>query len=242
MLSVEQLTIKLNKSGRTIVNSVNFKLFGSNIYSIIGKNGEGKTVMLKSLTRLLDEEVFSIDGSVRFNDTNILMLDNTSLLGVRRSIRYLFQDAVNTFDPLKKISYYFDEKFIKDRKKIPETFNNLLLTPVEKILNSFPYELSTGQAQRVSFALALLGEPNILILDEPTSALDPINANLFKIVLSDYIKKDDRLVLIVTHDINFAEKISNKIAFMHLGKLTEFENPSLSIKKYNEIFLKGIND
>lgn len=236
MFSVKGLTIELNKTGRKIVDSVNFRLDGSNIYSIIGKNGEGKTVLLKSLTKLLDQDIFSVSGSVYLDDVNILQSGTGTLLKVRKQIRYLFQDAVNTFDPLKKISYYFDGKFVVNPTNIYPTFNKLLLNPQEKILNSYPYELSTGQAQRVGFALALLGEPRILILDEPTSALDPINANLFKIVLSDFTETKDRLVLIVTHDMNFAEKLSDKIAFLHNGALTEFEDPSLSVKKYNKIF------
>jgi ABC-type dipeptide/oligopeptide/nickel transport system ATPase component len=87
----------------------------------------------------------------------------------------------------------------------------------------YPYEISGGMAQRVSFVLALLSHPEIIILDEPTSGIDSAIANLFLLKLKEFAAKEDNSVLLVTQDITFAEKISDKIAYMANGRLSEFK-------------------
>jgi ABC-type dipeptide/oligopeptide/nickel transport system ATPase component len=85
-----------------------------------------------------------------------------------------------------------------------------------------PYEVSGGMAQRISFVLALLSHPEIIILDEPTSGIDSAIANLFMLKLKEFVGNNKNCALLVTQDILFAEKISDRIAYLAGGKLSEF--------------------
>ncbi|MBN1302474.1 MAG: ABC transporter ATP-binding protein [Melioribacteraceae bacterium] len=220
MLEVKNLSVRL-LSDKLLLNSINFKLNESKIYTILGKNGEGKSILLKSLTGLLNRNIFNIDGEIIIDGLNTLKANSADMRKLRKnSIRYVLQDAVGSFDPLKKINYYFE----KPDKETWNIFDELLLTPADKILNSFPYELSVGQCQRLAFALGILAKPRLLILDEPTSALDHLNANIFLNVLKNFIRVNNASVLLVTHDIKFAEIVSDEVARLKEGNLSEFRH------------------
>jgi ABC-type dipeptide/oligopeptide/nickel transport system ATPase component len=88
----------------------------------------------------------------------------------------------------------------------------------------YPYETSGGMAQRISLVLALSAQPGLIILDEPTSGIDVGIANLFLFKLKDFVSENNHSVLLVTQDIDFARKISNKIAWLSNGNLSEFKS------------------
>ncbi|MBI9071837.1 MAG: ABC transporter ATP-binding protein [Melioribacteraceae bacterium] len=222
MLRVENLNIVLKKDQKSpkLVSNLSFQIEEGKIYSIIGKNGSGKSTLLKSLTNLLNPKEFEFNGKIKWNSSNLLDLNCKELLQIRRNdVKYIFQDAIGCFDPIKKIEYYF-KKFTD--KKIDECFAKLDLDKYDTIKNLYPNQLSNGMAQRISLALALLSNPKLLILDEPTSALDFLSAKLIFENLKSFVSKKDKSVLLVTQDFSFAEKISDKIAFMNEGCLSEF--------------------
>ena len=101
-----------------------------------------------------------------------------------------------------------------------------MLPDYQTISNLHSYEISGGMAQRLSLMFAMLSNPKLLILDEPTSAIDYANINLIKLKLMEF-KKAGGSVLIVTQDINFAKEISDQIAFLQDGKVSEFINSRL---------------
>lgn len=224
MLRTQNLSVKLKNSQDYIFKEISFSLTQGNIYTITGSNGTGKTILLKSLTGLLNNTIFDISGQVEIGEKNIFKLSENELRNIRKhKIRYVFQDEANAFDPLKKFNYYFKNGIIKNSGRIDTVFNQLLLSPPEKYLNSYPYEVSTGQIQRIGFALAILSDPEIVILDEPTSAIDPINANLYKIILHEYINNKQKSVLLVTHDFTFAQKVSDYMAILNEQGLSPFQ-------------------
>ena len=140
----------------------------------------------------------------------------------KREIKYVLQDLTNNYDPLKKLKYYFDISGF-DEKAIPIHLQSFLLPDYQTISNLHSYEISGGMAQRLSLMFAMLSNPKLLILDEPTSAIDYANINLIKLKLMDF-KKTGGSVLIVTQDINFAKEISDQIAFLQDGEVSEFIN------------------
>ncbi len=224
MLNVRNLCIKPINADKYIIEDICFSLQPNRIYTIAGDNGTGKTLLLKSLTGLLNKSVFEISGSVEFGNKNIYELTENELRNLRKKhIRYVFQDEANAFDPLKNFKYYFKDRMIRNPEVIQNIFNKLLLSPPEKFLNSYPYEVSIGQIQRIGFALAILSDAEFIVLDEPTSAIDPINGNLYKHILQDYIATKRKTILMVTHDKIFAKKVSNLIAELNRDGLTEFK-------------------
>lgn len=247
MLKVDIKKIILNTNGvnRDLLSTIVFTLSENNIYTILGKNGSGKSTLIKSLTGLLNKNLYKVDGKVFWYDENIFEMESLRLLDLRRrEIRYVLQDLTNNYDPLKKLKYYFDI-FDVDKKAIPIYLQSFLLPDYQTISNLHSYEISGGMAQRLSLMLAMVSNPKLLILDEPTSAIDYANINLIKLKLMNF-KKTGGSVLIVTQDINFAKEISDQIAFLQDGEVSEFINSSLffsdSIQKTFSGFLQSFNE
>ena len=164
-----------------------------------------------------------------FEGKDILSLHYADLIQLRRDkIKYVFQDAVNSFDHLKKFEYYFT-RLAKVKEEIEPLLEYFLLPDSSELLNLYPYEVSGGMAQRINFVLALLAHPQVIILDEPTSGIDLAISNLFLLKLKEYVNenkgqgiKRDRAALLVTHDLDFAKKVSDEVAFLSNGKLSRF--------------------
>ena len=170
---------------------------------------------------LLDKNIYTAVGNVYWNNENIFQMTEKRLLNLRKKeIKYVLQDLNNNFDPLKKLKYYFD-KSGSTQDQISTQLKNYLLPDYDSISNLHPYEISGGMAQRLSFMLALLPHPKLLILDEPTSAIDYSNVNLIKLKLKE-IAANSNTALIVTQDISFAKEVSDQVAYLDKGTLTEF--------------------
>lgn len=247
MLKVDIKNIILNTNGvnRDLLRNILFTLSENNIYTILGKNGSGKSTLIKSLTGLLNKNLYKVDGKVFWFDENIFEMETARLLDLRkREIKYVLQDLTNNYDPLKKLKYYFDISGF-DEKAIPIYLQSFLLPDYQTISNLHSYEISGGMAQRLSLMFAVFSNPKLLILDEPTSAIDYANINLIKLKLIDF-KKTGGSVLIVTQDINFAKEISDQIAFLQDGEVSEFINSSSffsdSIQKPYSVFLQSFNE
>ena len=219
---IKNIWIKNNHNKKLLLNTIDFKLVGGKVYTILGKNGSGKSTLIKSLTGLLINNIFITEGSVVFDNQDILSCNIDELRKVRlNKIRYVFQDAANSFDPLKTIKYYFDNAS-STQKEVDDLLNYFLLPDYSQISTLYPYELSGGMAQRLGFVMTFLAQPQLIILDEPTSGIDYTIANLLLLKLREYAAKENGTVLIVTHDINFAEKVSDELAFLSDGTITKF--------------------
>ena len=224
MLNVDINSVSLiNEDSKSILlQNIKFDLEKGRIYTILGKNGSGKSTLIKALTSLLPVLEYEILGNVFFNGTDILKTSGENLRIIRKdNIRYVFQDVANSLDPLKKLKYYFDLSG-KNSKLIEEQLNFFLLPSYKKLSGMYPYELSGGMAQRFLIVLALLAKPALLILDEPTSGVDYAVTNLILLKIKDFVRDNDKSVLIVTQDINFALKSSDYIAYLSNGRLTPF--------------------
>jgi ABC-type glutathione transport system ATPase component len=237
MLSVDINSVSIldEEKRRSILKDIKFHIEEGKVYTILGKNGSGKSTLVKSLTALLPKIDYEVRGKVIFsatggsasggNGTDALNSSEEKLREIRRNnIRYVFQDAANSFDPLKKIKYYFDLSNVSPLK-IEELLLFFLLPTYKKLSGLHSYELSGGMAQRLLIVLALLANPDLLILDEPTSGVDYAVMNLILLKIKNFVRDKDKSVLIVTQDINFALKSSDHIAYLSGGNLTRFYNP-----------------
>ncbi|MGB5289133.1 MAG: ATP-binding cassette domain-containing protein [Ignavibacteriaceae bacterium] len=227
MLNVDINSVSLLNEyrGRILLKSIKFDINKGKVYTILGKNGSGKSTLIKSLTALLPALQYEVKGKVLLNGTDLLNASEENLIAIRKSkIRYVFQDVANSLDPLKKIKYYFDLSNISPLK-IEELLLFFLLPTYKKLSGLHSYELSGGMAQRLLIVLALLANPDILILDEPTSGVDYAVMNLILLKIKNFTRDNDKSVLIVTQDINFALKLSDQIAYLSEGNLTRFYNP-----------------
>ncbi len=213
MLRVNLHNIKLlnDNDQKIILRDIKFSCNPNTLNIILGKNGTGKSTLIKSLTRLENTNKFSIIGNVQFNNVDLLSLEEDKLNDIRKkNIRYVFQDAINLFDPLKKLKYYFD-LLSANENSIDRMLKEFFLPGYEELKNLYVQELSGGMAQRLSIVMQLHSDPDLLILDEPTSALDQPLANLIMIKLRQFAEKDNNAVLLISQDLqstkNFADNI-----------------------------------
>ena len=206
-----------------VLKDIKFDIAEGKVYTILGKNGSGKSTLIKSLTNLLNENLFNVSGSVVWNGEDIFLMSEDRLLKLRRKeISYVLQDLTNNFDPLKKLKYYFDNSGFAE-EIISEHLKSFLLADYKTISQLHAYEISGGMAQRLSLMFALLPNPKLLVLDEPTSAIDYTNINLVKLKLKEFTSNNNS-ALVVTQDIYFAKEISDEIAFLSNGSLSEFKS------------------
>lgn len=220
---LKKISIVNNHQERILLKDIFFELKPNKIYTILGENGSGKSTLIKSLSLLLDKRIFNVEGKIFFNSRNLFELTDDELLLLRRkNIRYVFQDCINSFDPLKTIGYYF-ENLVDDNSKLPSLLEYFNLPSVKELSKLYPYELSGGMAQRIAIVIASISNPQLLILDEPTSAADTAIINLLIHFLKDYVSKESRTVLIVTQDLLFAKKVSDEIASIKNNSLTDFQ-------------------
>jgi peptide/nickel transport system ATP-binding protein len=224
MLNADIDTISLlsGSSKKLLLKNLKFEIGSKSIYTVLGKNGSGKTTLIKSLTGLLPQNQYEVKGKVEFNANDLWDIAPEVLRSIRKEkIRYVFQDAINSFDPLRKFEYYFKNSK-SARFEIEEQLHYFLLPSYDKISKLYPYELSGGMAQRMSLIFALLAKPNLIILDEPTSGVDYAIVNLILLKLKEFIADGENSVIIVTQDINFAEKVSDHIAYISDGTISQF--------------------
>jgi len=221
-VNIKELWLRSSTEEKELLHDINFTLEEKNVYTILGKNGSGKSTLIKSLSGLNDINTCFIKGEIAVDNINTVTASTDELLYLRKEkIKYVFQDPANSFDPLRKLDYYF-RRFKLDHIKAQELLSYLFLPSLKELGGMYPYELSGGMAQRLSFVIAVLMNPELLILDEPTSGIDPAIANLFLIKIREFANKEKRTVLLVTQDINFAESVGGYTAHISAGTLSSF--------------------
>jgi len=120
-VDIENITISNNNKTHLLLKNINFELSKGKIYTILGKNGTGKSTLIKSLTRLLNENIFTVNGNIIWENKIISDCNPDELLQIRKNeMRYVFQDAANSFDPLKTFKYYFENFFAHGKTYIEQ--------------------------------------------------------------------------------------------------------------------------
>ncbi len=224
-VKIDRLNLTKNGTSKILLNNIDFELLPGNIYTIFGLNGSGKTTLLKSIIGNLDKRFYSLIGNIYLDDSDIYSMPEKELRHFRKNfIRFVFQDAITSFDPLKKLGYYFNGTVGK-KQEVNNELKYFKMPEYDKLKNMYPFELSGGMAQRLSIILALISNAKLILMDEPTSALDVSVANLIKAKLRKSKKDSKAIYLIVTQDIKFGLETSDFVAFLKNGRLSDFEVP-----------------
>ena len=235
---IKNISIISEGKEKSLLNDILFQLEDHKINVILGKNGTGKSTLIKALTRLLDERFYHVEGEVLFNGNDLLTVSQQELLNIRRTkIRYVFQDAINSFDPLRNIGYHFRE--YEGNPDLKSLIQDFLLPEKKGLFSLFPYEISGGMAQRLLLIHALIARPRILILDEPTSGIDTPISNLILMKLKEFIQSGENSVLLVTQDLQFAKSAGDRIAYLADGILFSFYSTGDFFEKNGTLSLKN---
>ena len=209
------------------LKDINISLPEKKISALIGPSGCGKSTFLKTLNRMNDLiDYVKIEGTIKLNDKDIYSPD-LDITDLRKNVGMVFQQP-NPF-PMSiydNIAYGPRVHGIKNKKKLDEIVETSLkqayiFEEVKDILHKSALSLSGGQQQRICIARALAVKPEVLLMDEPTSALDPISTAKIE-ELMESLKKD-YTVVVVTHNMQQALRVSDYTAFFLLGDLIEYE-------------------
>lgn len=229
ILTISNLNI--NYGSKKILDNINLSFKKNTINCIIGSSGCGKTTLLKSINNsIVFESELQVDGNICYDGKNISDIDDSTL---RKEIAMLMQmPVVFPFSLYKNLEYVLDYYLKIDKTKKNDMIVDILkkvqlYEEVKDDLNISAEKLSGGQKQRLCLARALLTEPKIILLDEPCSALDVYNTMCIENLLLSL--KHESTIIIVTHNIQEAKRINDRIIFMKDGKVVEdnenfFEN------------------
>ncbi len=217
--------------GRTeVLKGISFSLNKGEVLSIIGSSGSGKTTLLRCLNFLesADSGTISVNGKTIFDGENAKRLTDSEIRQNRLHFGLVFQ-SFNLFPQYSVLKNVMLAPTLLKRGTAEEIeakahalIDRVGLT--EKLAN-YPCELSGGQQQRVAIARALALEPDILCFDEPTSALDPeLTGEVLKVIKG--LKNTDSTMIVVTHEMEFAKNVSDKVLFMADGVVEEYGTPA----------------
>ncbi len=199
--------IKKSFDGKEVLKDINLKVKEGEVVSIIGPSGSGKSTLLRCATYLETADA----GEINYNGTFGLVFQNFNLFPH-------FSVMKNVADAPIKIQKREPEEVYKEAREI------LAKVGLQDKENAYPCELSGGQQQRVAIARALAMHPELIFFDEPTSALDPeITAEILRILKA--LAADKRTMVIVTHEIDFAKAVSDRVVFMDEGLIVEEGTP-----------------
>ena len=203
---------------RTVLKDVSFSVAAGTTFVLLGRSGTGKSVTLKLICGLLKAD----SGSVIVNGEDITKLDSSELAPIRRHIGFLFQSAAlfdsisvgeNVAFPLRRYTKKADAEIREHAHTILEQLG------LGKEYDSMPGDLSGGMRKRAGLARALAVEPSLLLVDEPSAGLDPITSMEIDELLIDIRTNHHATLVVVTHDIQSARRIADRLAFLDQGRL-----------------------
>ncbi len=237
------------------VNGVSFNIPKNKIIGVVGESGCGKSVTSLSIMQLVQAPQGQIiDGQIRFNTSelgydehgkklgfNIAGMPKNDMYKIRgKDITMIFQEPMTSLNPVFTIGFQLDEvplthmQMTKEEAKAHsiEMLKKVGISMPEHVYNSYPHELSGGMRQRVMIAMALAGDPKLIIADEPTTALDvTIQAQILEL-LKEIQKNTGCSIMFITHDLGVIAEMADEVVVMYAGKVIErgtvneiFHNP-----------------
>lgn len=249
VLEIRDLTICYKQQKKNAVDKVLLSVGKGEVISIVGESGSGKSTLIRSILGLLPPDGDIVGGEIRYKDLHLEKMNGKLRRQVSgKEISMIFQDAGSYMDPIQKIGRQYDE-FLRchcrlSRKECRgleiEMLQKVNLHDVDRILNSYPFELSGGMRQRVAIAMAMTLSPALLLADEPTSALDVTVQSHVVQQMVDLSEKEGTSIIIVTHNMGVASFMSDRIGVMKDGELLEFASREEVIGSPKEDYTKQL--
>lgn len=224
---IEFRNVKKSYKNNVILDGFNLKIDEGNLVVLIGSSGCGKTTLLKMINRLIE----ATSGDILVNGKNIKDIDPIKL---RRSIGYVIQQTglfphMTVKENIEIIPKLMGKSQEDIDNKTEELLNMVGLDP-EKYSDRYPVELSGGQQQRVGVARAFAADAEIILMDEPFSALDPITRTELQEELFNIQREYKKTIVFVTHDMDEALNLADKICILKDGKILQYDTPEDILK------------
>lgn len=254
LLSVKGLEVDFASRGKVnnAVRGISFDIAQGDVLALVGESGSGKSVTAASIIGLLPRKAVS-RGSIRFENQELIGQGEVTLNAVRGGgIGMIFQNPLTSLDPSFRIGAQLEETArhhkkldgAAARKEALDWLGQVGIRDPERVLKSYPHQLSGGMRQRVMIALAAMGRPKLLIADEPTTALDSTIQKQILDLLRDINARYNTAILMITHDFGVVSYLSNRVAVMQNGEIVE-QGPTSSILSaprhaYTERLLRSV--
>lgn len=225
VLTVNKLSIF--RADTALVKEISFQIQRGEWLALVGQSGSGKSVTSAAIGQLLPPNLRA-EGEILYENQNLVTLRQSKMRQLRgKRLSYVFQDYQGSFTPFLTIGQHFEEyqrthlRLSKSarREQAEEALVSVGLK--KELYGRYPFQVSGGQLQRISIALALLLKPDILIADEPTTALDSISSFKVLELLSHLQKETGCAILFITHDLRHAVKYADRVAVMKEGEIVE---------------------
>ncbi|TDM04570.1 amino acid ABC transporter ATP-binding protein [Macrococcus carouselicus] len=220
---IEMRDIHKSFGDKAVIKGVDLEVRDGEVVVLIGRSGSGKTTLLRMMNAL----ELPTSGTVTVDGLTYSSSNKRSQIAVRQKSGMVFQNyqlfphktaLENVMEGLTIVKKMSKE----EARRIAEDL--LMKVGLQNVQHQYPAGLSGGQQQRVGIARALAMNPKVMLFDEPTSALDPELVNDVLNVMNE-LAKEGMTMVIVTHEMNFAKKVANRIAFIHEGQIAEMGTP-----------------
>ena len=255
LLSIKnlELSFKMYEGTLNVLKKINLELEKGEKVALVGDSGAGKSVTTKLILGLLNQKNVFKNGNIIFKDRELINLSQKEFKKIRgNNISIIFQDPIAALNPVFKIKEQFFEVNCNRGKiskkdsfdKACEALLKVSIRDPERVMESYPFQLSGGMAQRVVITMAMINNPDLLLADEPSTALDVTVQNQALDLMDDLTKVTNTAVLLITHNMGVVRRFAEKVYVIYRGVIVEegtksqvFKNPG---HPYTEALLQSI--
>lgn len=238
ILGVQHLSVTIHPAGKAkafkVLNDVSFDIRQGEILAIVGESGGGKSMLAKTLMHLLPANISIENGHIWFEDKDLAVCSENQMRGIRgQEIGMILQHPKAALNPTMTIERQIAEairvyepelnkKQIQNR--VLELMQMVKIQDPEKCCRMYPHQFSGGMCQRVLIAIALAGQPKLLLADEPTSSLDVKVQSQILELLQEIQKKNQMAMILISHDLSIVRGIADRVAVMYQGSIVELDD------------------
>jgi peptide/nickel transport system ATP-binding protein len=245
LLSIEslELSFELYKRNLKVLNKINLNLFKGEKIAVVGESGSGKSVMLRIILGILNDKNALIHGKVFFNSIDLRTQKQNYMKNyIRgREISMIFQDPMASLNPVFTIRDQITNVIKLKNKNLKknevediafEQLKKVSISDVGRVLDSYPFQLSGGMAQRILIIMALMNNPKIVLADEPSTALDVTLQKQALNLMNELANEIQSAMLLVTHNLGVVREFAERVYVIYRGTIVEegliddiFNNP-----------------
>ncbi|NJC68536.1 ABC transporter ATP-binding protein [Planosporangium thailandense] len=236
LLELDDIRLDLPHRGgdRALLRGVSLRVAPGEAIGLVGESGSGKSMTLRTVLRT-EPAGARVTGRVLLDGTDVRSLDAAALRRLRaRDLAMISQDPRAALNPVLRVAEFLVEGLCDARgerrgtaeRRVRDLLAQVGIADVDRCMDSYPHQLSGGMLQRVVIAAAVAGSPRLLLADEPTTALDVTTQSEVMAILDEQRREHGMAMLFVTHDLELASAVCDRIAVLYAGQIVEIGTPA----------------